>query len=208
MSQSVDIKGKKIDVWPNDLDVIRINDVPPIFYTRFKDLGQYHKPLIKRILELEKDPSFTHRMDIGGSKVARIQDWGIPEAELIHARAVSFFSQGVDNPNPKIGHCWASVSRKNEYLSPHAHTEALGSVVYMLQPGDIDKDNNFLDGRLAFLDPRIPACCKYEPECPTEEFAPDMVEGAMVLFPSHLVHFVHSYLGNTPRITLAWNFSI
>jgi len=204
MSKTVDVHGKSYDVWPEDLDVIRLVDHPPIFYTTFKDFADIKEPLVKRALELEKDPDFTHRMEIGGSKVARVHDWGIPEADLLHARALEFFCRGVDNPLVKMNNVWASITRKHEYLSPHAHHRSLGSVVYMLQEGDKIEGREF-DGNLAFLDPRIPACCTIDEDCPTQEVAPNMVEGAMVLFPSNLIHYVHSYSGDTPRITIAWD---
>lgn len=207
MQKSFNIKNKKFDVWPKNLDVIRLNDYPPMFYTTFKDFEDIKAPLVQRALELEKDPAFTHRMVIGGSKVARVHDWGIPEANLLHARALEFFCKGVDNPNVKINACWASISRKHEYLSPHAHHRSLGSVVYMLQEGDRIEGREF-DGNLAFLDPRIPACCTIDEDCPTQEVAPNMVEGAMVLFPSNLIHYVHPYSGDTPRITIAWDLYV
>lgn len=207
MQKSFNINNKKHDVWPKKLEVIRLNDSPPMFYTNFKDFQEIKEPLVQRALELEKDSEFTHRMRIGGSKVARIFDWGIPEADLLHARALEFFSKGVGYPNPKINACWASISRKNEYLSPHAHHRSVGSVVYMLQEGDVVEDKKS-DGVLAFLDPRIPACCTVDDDCPTQEVAPNMVEGAMVLFPSNLIHYVHPYTGDKPRITIAWDLYV
>ena len=168
MQKSFNINNKKHDVWPKKLDVIRLNDEPPIFYTQFKDAGDIKAALVNKIFELEKDPDFMHRMPIGGSKIGRLDEWGIPEANLIHARALEFFSKGVDNPDVKINACWASISRKHEYLSPHAHHRSVGSVVYMLQEGDNIEGREF-DGNLAFLDPRIPACCTIDDDCPTQE---------------------------------------
>jgi hypothetical protein len=146
-------------------------------------------------------------MMIGGSKVADISGWGTPESALIHQRAMEFFARamGKEASAVKVDTCWASISREHDYLTPHAHTNSLASVVYMLQPGD-KENRSFLDGRLAFVDPRIPSCCPTEEGVATEELAPNMIEGAMVWFPSYLLHFVHPYTGHTPRITLAWNF--
>jgi hypothetical protein len=146
-------------------------------------------------------------MDIGGSKVRNIESWGTPEANLIHARAIEFFSIAVDKKpsEVKLDVCWASISRKYEYLSPHSHTHSIGSVVYSLLPGEKVPDK-YLDGLLCFLDPRIPDCCPVEDEAATKEIAPNMEQGAMVIFPSNLIHYVHPYTGDTPRITLAWNF--
>jgi predicted 2-oxoglutarate/Fe(II)-dependent dioxygenase YbiX len=35
-----------------------------------------------------------------------------------------------------------------------------------------------------------------------------MVEGAMVMFPSEIMHHVHPYTGDEPRISIAWNFNL
>lgn len=206
MSRSITINDKAIPVWPEDLEVRTLNESPTMLWTEFADHPDYHSALIDRILELEKSGELTHRMKIGGSKVRDLPEWGIPEADLIHARAIEFFARATGKAvaEIKVTNCWASVSRKHEYLSPHSHAHAFGSVVYSLQPGDKDEEN-FLDGRLAFVDSRIPYCCPIEPEIATEELAPNMVEGAMVLFPAQLLHFVHPYTGDTPRITIAWN---
>lgn len=207
MAKPVTINDKQISVWPDDIQVHTLNDDPPVFWMKFADIKDYHQQLVNQILEREKDPRYTHRMMIGGSKVADIHKWGTPESALIHQRAVEFFARamGKEASQVKVDTCWASISREHDYLTPHSHTNSLASVVYMLQPGD-KENRTFLDGRLAFVDPRIPKCCPDQEGVATEELAPDMVEGAMVWFPSYLLHFVHPYTGHAPRITLAWNF--
>ena len=209
MADSITINKTPLSVWPDEIEVFTLNQDPPMFWIRFDDVAEYHDALRARILELEADDSFTHRMEIGGSKVANVHQWGIPEADLIHARAVEFFARamGKSPSEVKLDSCWASVTRQYEYLTPHAHTNAIASIVYMLDPGE-KKQDNYLDGRLAFVDPRIPYCCPHpkQPDIATNELAPDMVEGAMVFFPSSLLHFVHPYTGVKPRISIAWNF--
>jgi len=61
--------------------------------------------------KLEQDPSVTHRMPIGRSKIRDVHRWGIPAAELIHARATAFFSLAIGNPKPTVEQSWASFSR-------------------------------------------------------------------------------------------------
>jgi len=43
---------------------------------QFTNIENYHKKLVDRILALEKDSRYTHKMMIGGSKVADISGWG------------------------------------------------------------------------------------------------------------------------------------
>lgn len=202
----INVRGKKIEIWPADMDVIQITDCPLTYLTQFNDIEFYHDKLKKRILELEKDQNSTHRFDIGGSKVRYVHEWGTPEAELINARATSFFCQAVGRTDAIINESWASISRQNEYLAAHSHNGSVASVVYMLDPGN-GENKNGLDGRFAIVDPRAPGCCNLEPECVTMEISPDMNPGSIILFPSQLVHHVHPYTGTEPRITLAWNFT-
>ncbi len=79
-------------------------------------------------------------------------------------------------------------------------------MVYMLDWGEQVDDPPF-SGRLAFADPRLAECCSMEADRVTREVVPEMKDGALCIFPSDLVHFVHPYWGKArPRITLAWNF--
>lgn len=204
--ETIEINGKLIPVWPQGLDVAYLSQDPVMMITWFEDIAEYHQALIARVLELEQDPAFTHQMKIGGSKVKDVAGWGTPEADLIHQRARAFFAQASDIPDPKVDLCWASVYRKGDYLGPHSHNHAMGSVVYCLDWGDPDPDLP-LSGRLVFTDPRIDECCNIEPGCVTQELTPEMKNGAMVLFPGAIVHYVHPYSGNRPRITLAWNIN-
>lgn len=205
----VNVRGNNIYIWPADTDVVEITDSPMTYHTNFTDIEKYHKKLKERILELEKLESQTHRMKIGGSKVRYVDEWETAESKLIHMRAKAFFCQAVgkDIEDVIATASWASVSRKHEYLAGHSHTDCIASVVYMLEPGNA-KNENGLDGRFAITDPRAAGCCNIEEGRVTMEISPDMNPGSMIIFPSELVHHVHPYTGDEPRITIAWNFKL
>ena len=205
--QQMIVGGESRPVWPSGLEVMQLSNQPAIFITWFTDTEAYHERLIQRMLELEQDPAFTHRMEIGGSKIRDVHRWGIPEADFIHQRATTFFAKAVGRPQVKMDLCWGNISRQGEYLSAHSHDVSLASVVYSVTPGNPNPAHR-VEGRLALVDPRVPYCCDRQEHCVTRELWPDMRAGAMLLFPSELVHFVHPYYGDTPRITLAWNFSL
>ena len=208
-TDKIKVRGKSIYVWPSDMDVVQIIDSPMTYVTNFADNDKYHEKLKERILELEKEESQTHRLVIGGSKVRYVHEWGTAEANLINARATAFFCQAVGKNMDEaiVTASWASVSRKGEYLAGHSHNDCIASVVYMLDPGN-GKNENGLNGRFAITDPRVPGCCNVEEGRVTMEVAPDMHEGSMIIFPSELVHHVHPYTGDEPRITIAWNFKL
>lgn len=202
--KKIAVQGHSLAAWPHDQVADILSEEPVMMVTQFADAELLNAPLIQRVLELERDPAFSHRMKIGGSKVRNVADWGLPEAELLNERAKAFFSMVADVKFPLVDLSWASISRKYEYLSPHSHLNAEASVVYCLDAGDENPEYP-LNGRLSFADPRLPGCCDKEPGRVTMEVAPPMQAGSMVIFPSDLVHFVHPYYGIRPRITIAWN---
>lgn len=207
--KTIHIGDEDIAIWPEGQDqkVNRLCPEPTVLHTVFEDHDKYNPRLVERLLELEKDPDFTHRMQIGGSKIRHVHEWGIPEADLLNARAINFFARAVGSEDVVMQLSWASITRKNEYLSIHSHDHCLASVVYMLTPGNPNPEL-FVDGKLALADPRLPECCDREEGSVTKEVYPDMVEGAMVLFPSYIMHHVHLYTGDEPRISIAWNFNL
>jgi hypothetical protein len=205
-NQSFQIQGRALPVWPPQQEVLFFSEEPQMMVAYFDDVEPVNHALRARLLELEQDPAFTHRMRIGGSKIRDVDRWALPEADLINARARAFYSLAANVDAPTVELSWANVSRNGDYLSPHSHDHCTGSVVYFVDPGDTDPDNS-LSGRLSFVDPRIEGCCDREPHCATREVSPEIRAGALVLFPSQLVHFVHTYSGTRPRISIAWNLS-
>ena len=192
--------------WPSNQVLEQISDNPIIAVTDFKDAKQMNLKLTARVLELEKLPQFTHSL-FGVSKVSHVEQWGIPEAELLNKRVVKMVSLLTKSDAVKIKLSWASVYRKGDYTAPHGHDFCDVSVVYMLDPGQPSKQKPNA-GQLIFLDPRIEGCCTTVEGVPIQEICADMPSGTMVAFPSPLIHFVHPYLGKRPRITIAWNLTI
>jgi len=204
----IKVRGSSITVLPNDLQIGEVVDCPMTYYTEFQDIEKYHNKLKERILELEKEKDHTHHFHVGGSsKVRFVHEWGTAESKLINARATAFFCKVSGRNNAVITSSWASISRKHDYLGAHSHNDCVASVVYMLEPGNASSENS-LDGRFSIVDPRAPGCCNTEEGRVTMEISPEMKPGSMIIFPSELVHFVHPYTGEEPRITIAWNFNV
>jgi hypothetical protein len=181
---------------------------PNILGTVFDDIADYHPALIRKILELEHDPVLSNYLFRGGCgrKIYHIHQWGIPEAQLIHDRAIALFKQVAKSPDAAVDISWANVYRKGEYCMPHSHERSAASIVYCVETGDDDPDDP-LAGRFVFVDPRIAACCLKKPGYMTTPFLPEWVAGTMIIFPSQLVHSVNPYMGETPRITMSWNIN-
>ncbi len=195
---------KKLSVWPQSQEITSTKD--PILLTRFDDHDCYHDVLKQRILELEKEKQYLGEYGVGGcgTKIFSIEKWGCPEANIIHQRALAFFSIAFGCKKPVSDVSMASIFRSGDYCIPHSHIRSGASIVYSLSTGDFD-ENNPRGGLLYFVDPRLPMCCKEEEGRMTDPVVPNMEPGTMVMFPSEIVHCVNPYTGQSPRITLAWN---
>lgn len=108
---------------------------------------------------------------------------------------------------------WVHITTKGGYFQTHNHPMAAVSLVYCVSPGDDgldDKEN----GSFVMHDPRFNASMYVDPanhkmvraysfDGGRFRFKPD----ELLLFPSYLNHTVEPYIGNSPRITIAANFS-
>jgi hypothetical protein len=79
--------------------------------------------------------------------------------------------------------------------------------VYYVDAGSIAADRS-LSGVLEFLDPRAGVEAVTAPGDPYGEPVRVRPEaGLIVIFPSWLYHWVHPYVGHTPRIAVSFNVS-
>ena len=201
------IGPRQMEVWPSGQNLGVLDE--SIRETVFTDIDEYHPALIRRVLEFEEEKWGDDRPDsrvLGGRKIHHIDQWGIPEADFINARAEEVFRRTLHSTTAHIDLCWANVYRQHDYVGPHSHRLSVASVVYCLDSGDPDP-NDPLSGRLFFADPRLGICCNEQPGFMTTPYYPQMVPGTMLIWPSEVVHCVTPYVGTRPRITLAWNLS-
>lgn len=204
-SHVVQIGARKLKAWPPHLALQPI-DGTGIHLADFPDVLPYHAQLTQRLLALRDDPAWGESIFRGGCgiKVRRMEQWGSPIVRLLQLRALEMFRRAFGAGEAAIDSSWASIYGRGDYCMPHSHVRCVGSIVYMLEPGDPDPDDPAA-GRLCFVDPRIPGCCQLEPDRMTHPLLPDLRAGTMVIFPSALVHCVNPYSGTSPRITLSWN---
>jgi len=197
--------GKKLPVWPQNQEIITVDD-PVLLMTCFQDHEHYHDALSRTILEFEKDERFLVKFGSGscGNKIFSLEKWNTPEANLIHQRALAFFSIASNCKRPFSDISMANIFHRGDYCLPHSHVRTCASIVYCLSPGEFDEVNP-RGGLLCFVDPRLASCCKEQEGRMTDPVVPNMKPGTMVMFPSEIVHCVSTYTGQSPRITLGWN---
>jgi hypothetical protein len=198
----------ELAIWP-DSQAIAPMSAKLMAVTTFADIASYHPALIEAVLAAERDSRFRDTIFKGGCgiKVRKIPEWNAPAAVLIHARALLLAHRTLSRRPVFADDTWASVYRDGDYCMPHSHLRASVSIVYMLDPGDEDREDA-LAGRLCFADPRIDACCPHEPGRVTQHVMPTMAPGTMLIFASDYLHSVNPYHGQRPRITLSWNITL
>ena len=207
LANTVHLGFKSIEIWPEQREVEICGD-PVVRRIFFTDIQEYHPRLVAKILELEENQRLRKRYFRGacGTKIHHLEKWVNSEAELITARAKALFMKVLDCQDAVVDLSWANVYRSGDYCMPHSHVRSTASVVYCLDPGDEDPEDQ-QSGRFCFVDPRLKCCCQDQEECMTTPFLPGMPSGTMLIFPSQLVHAVNPYTGKRPRITLSWNIN-
>jgi len=108
---------------------------------------------------------------------------------------------------------WFHITRKGAYFQPHTHPLASVSMVYCVDPGDQDIED-IESGALVFTDPRHNASMFLDPTNRNmgrtfsfHQVRLKLKADELVIFPSYLQHHVEPYAGDSPRITVAANFS-
>jgi hypothetical protein len=203
--ESVLLGPHKVAVWPEG-QRLEAKCGGKAVMTRFADWELYHPGLTRRILahETEQKDALRFFKAAGSSKIYHLERWGLPEADLVHARALELFRRVLKCREAVADLSWANVYRNGDYSMAHSHVRSTASIVYALATGDIDPDDP-MNGQLCLIDPRLEACCKEQKGHMTTPFLPKMEPGTMIIFPSQVVHCVNPYFGEALRITIAWN---
>jgi hypothetical protein len=203
------VDRQRVDVWPNGQQVVPYPTPDTnIRIAPYRDVEAVNAALATKMLELESNPRFTREHQRGGcgNKIDHIHRWNIPEADLIHARALTLFTRTLGCPQATVDCCWGNIYRAGDYCMPHSHVRSTASLVYMVDIGESDPGHP-LSGKVYFADPRLKVTCDVEPDRMTRILIPDMKAGFMVIFPGAVVHGVNPYTGQRSRITLSWNIN-
>ena len=111
-------------------------------------------------------------------------------------------------------HAWFHVTRKGGYQTLHNHQNASWSGIFCVDPGDMVEDRPD-SGLVRFHDPRFCSWFYSDAgnlglEMPWTHGGYDVTHrpGRLVLFPSFLMHEILPYVGERPRIVVAFNCSV
>lgn len=205
-SDSVAIGNHRLPIWPTGQRIESYGE--SVYFTWFSDWQACSPAIVRRVHDealrvLQADPP--NSTSLGGVKVFDMLGWGLPEYDLIHARACEFYRRVLRSGTAAVDHYWANYYRQWDSAGPHSHRRSTASVVYYPDVGD-DTDDPW-SGRLCFADPRLDMCCKGKPGYLDTPAFPPIGNGVMIIFPSHYVHHVPTYGGTRPRVSIAWNIN-
>ena len=109
---------------------------------------------------------------------------------------------------------WYHITRSGGYFQPHTHPLASVSMIYCVDPGDAEIKEERAAGQVLFADPRHGSSMYLDPanRHMRRDYAFDGLRFRLrpddvCIFPSYLQHSVEPYVGESPRITIAANFS-
>jgi uncharacterized protein (TIGR02466 family) len=195
----------------------------PVYVATLPGYEALNVELRRIILEREQSSEGVERSNRGGWQSSwDMYEWG---GEPIR-RVLDFARAIVDRAtvdragqHHKIAwriNCWANVNRTGHSNQLHTHPGGLWSVSYYVDDGGVDADRT-LGGEFEIADPRGAATVMYAPQLTfmgedgpglgeTQRLTPR--DGAMIVFPSWLLHGVCPYRGNRERISIAINFSL
>ena len=190
----------------------------PIVAHRWEDCETLNARLEDAITRQQQISKGIDRSNVGGwhSEPGLLEWAGDPAVPLIarmvalanHSTRLLFQEHGVKGP--KFGwkiSAWANVNRAGDWNKMHFHSGATWSGTYYVRAGDPPPPEQPRAGYLAFLDPLLAAQMSFFPGILPQyrEFGPK--PGLMILFPSYLQHVVQPYMGQEPRISIAFNLS-
>ena len=215
--------GGQLDIGePGQLNVMKLFPTP-IVVTRVPDAEQLNAELKQIILAKESTSESMAASNRGGwQSTWDMHEWGGAAMQKLLSFARSIVDEiTVDRMgrHHKLSwriNCWANVNRSGHGNQFHTHPGGLWSASYYVDDGGIADDPS-LGGEFEIQDPRGVAPVMYAPQLTfpgpdgaslgeSQRLTPRA--GAMIVFPSWLLHGVCPYRGTRERISIAINFSI
>ena len=146
-----------------------------------------------------------------------LETWPYEEIQQLTNRITRFAIEyvgrlnGTGDPRYRAGwsiRAWANVNEKGNFNRTHDHLgrTSFFSGVYYVDVGDVDASGSPESGHTIFEDwTYVPVNTLDDPNAYRRDFRMVPQNGRMVLFPAGLMHSVEKYIGNRPRITIAFN---
>ena len=188
----------------------------PVFKFKFEKFRYFNEELSNFIYKLyEEDSKGVDRSNRGGwhSKTFELNDKNSIQLkfalELQKYILKTFTNLGwkTENQNIRIREMWAIINKKDDFNVVHTHPNSLLSAAYYVKAPKncghlvFESQNEFSEYNLMSVQ-KQETIDEYL-ACPAYRIVP--TEGLMVLFPSHLRHYVDQNESDEDRISMAFN---
>jgi uncharacterized protein (TIGR02466 family) len=182
----------------------------PIFRYVLRDADALNAQLRGIILERERaTPSVSKSNQGGWQSRPDFFQWEQPAVAVLAGvvtTAVNVATESVRVPPARRLECrlygWAAVNRKGHYNTAHVHPHSTWSGTYYVDAGDA------ASAMLEFLHPITAAAMSFFPGILPSARLVRPETGMVILFPSYLQHSVRMYVGERPRICVAFNADV
>ena len=190
----------------------------PFFRHRWPEAetGPVNAALKAEILARRENSPGTHASNVGGwQSDSGIMTWGLPELELLRKWINQAFGEIMRCELATKGFeasyaisAWANVNESGHYNTTHIHANHHWSGVYYVDCGRPDPKVS-PNGAIEIVDPRSAAGVYKLPNVRASGIWNLQPEpGTMLMFPSWLRHSVLPYVGEGPRISIAFNLRV
>jgi hypothetical protein len=190
----------------------------PVFVFDLDDAAGWNGELATHLLADQQASSGVSRSNVGGwhspAELAqrpepcfrRLFELLVDRVSTTVATLASEVQQPVPGGLRYRVHAWAMIMRDGDYTTVHDHGDAHWGVVYYVDPGDPDVAGFPESGLLVLVDPRRGGRPLPGPNLLPSRFLVKPRAGMLVVFPGWLQHYVHTYRGQRPRISISANF--
>lgn len=188
----------------------------PIARMRVREAREINPGLRKAILDKEAASPSVTRSNVGGwHSTDDLLDWPGPDFETLRATireavvSMTMLTLGSKSFEGRVKlSAWANVMRHGGYHQPHTHPQNHWSGVYYVDAGRPDPDWP-TSGKIEIQDPRGRVEMFNLPGAHYGLSAEFQAEaGALVVWPSWLLHWVNPFYGDGERISIAFNARI
>jgi uncharacterized protein (TIGR02466 family) len=191
----------------------------PLLTHRWEETEALNAELEAAVIGRRQSGEGVRRSNVGGwhSEVGLLE-WAGEAAHALVARMVAMANHATRlllqehevAAAPRFGwkvSAWANLNHAGDWNKMHFHSGSTWSGTYYVAGGDPAPPDRPGSGNLAFLDPLLAAQMSFFSGILPQFHEVRPRPGLMVLFPSYLQHIVHPYLGERPRISIAFNLS-
>jgi uncharacterized protein (TIGR02466 family) len=187
----------------------------PLVAHQWDGVEELNRQLTKAVLAQEQESEGTVRSNIGGWQSKQdFMVWTGEAGRELGRRIIELANHGTRLLLDQFGarpsfswkiSIWANINRRGHWNRMHYHPGSTWSGTYYVDAGEAPPTDLPSAGKISFMDPVLASQMTFFSGLVRQNFEIDPVAGLMVMFPSYLPHFVHPYLGERPRISIAFN---